>query len=157
MAAEFVEGKLTSNKPPIERVAIIDNDKTMGLFYGIGYSKNGIYNSPLPKKERYLNPMIALLILLTDHPTNQPLIIIMPSLYAYNVVTRYLKVWKEHNWLQSNGTLVPHGEDVMDPLYQNLKLHSKWVFRYFPSYTHPQIVKDGIKYVNTMKKYLETS
>lgn len=60
----------------------------------------------------------AILLALTDffeeHEVNPPVILYVRDLFAFNILTGYLKRWKASNWFSSNGKPVKYVDILSD-------------------------------------------
>ena len=65
---------------------------------------------------------LALTDFFEEVPVASPIILYINDLYVYNVLTDYLKRWKESRWFNSQGQPVPY-VDILSEFYDTVANH----------------------------------
>lgn len=131
----------------IVEFAIVSKQRRIAIFFDNAETRqfNRVFESELEdtKMNQILGVLRGLSVL---HPDPESTIQIqLTNLYCYNVMTRYLKKWKDREWTKTNGETV-HEWLLLNYVHKLLDTHSV-NFRYFPRTRQTNLIKQAYKFL----------
>lgn len=114
-----------SENHEIENIVILNKGSRVGVYFGQNNKRNFLFNSVL-STSRYHSILGVLRSLdCIDNFEEKNIIIHVPTLSVYNVLTRYIYNWRDQNWYKSDNTPVQEAillQTLLEVLHDKIKI-----------------------------------
>ena len=128
----------------VDQAVIATRGKHVVLFFGKQHERNTYFQSALPRDHYRFAFAEGILQLVDLGICTQNCDVFLPSLYAYNVMKRYLFQWRWNEWHKSNNEVVEE-HTLLDMVWRHRPPF--WNYRYLSAACRPNLVENAYTFL----------